>query len=99
MLLCLTYSTTLPSTYPLHFFRILAHLQLAEYPGLEVWISFFEIYGGKLFDLLHDRNKLVSREDADGRVNVVGLQEVPCFSVDELIDLIGKGKKNCGMIQ
>lgn len=23
--------------------------------GLELWISFFEIYGGKLFDLLHNR--------------------------------------------
>ena len=26
--------------------------------GFELWISYFEIYGGKLFDLLNDRRSL-----------------------------------------
>ena len=37
-------------------------------------VSFFEIYGGKLFDLLNGRKKLVSREDAGKNVVIVGLK-------------------------
>lgn len=40
---------------------------------LEVWVSFYEIYCGKLFDLLNNRNILVAREDAKNKVNIVGL--------------------------
>lgn len=31
---------------------------------LEVWVSFYEIYSGKLFDLLNEREILHVREDA-----------------------------------
>ena len=31
--------------------------------GVEVWVSFYEIYCGKLFDLLMNRNLLFARED------------------------------------
>ena len=41
----------------------------------QVWISFFEIYGGKLFDLLNGRKRLIAREDAHAKVNIVGLKE------------------------
>ena len=30
---------------------------------LEIWVSFYEIYCKKLFDLLHERNVLQARED------------------------------------
>ena len=30
---------------------------------LQVWVSFYEIYSGKLFDLLNNRNTLFARED------------------------------------
>lgn len=30
---------------------------------LNVWVSFYEIYCGKLFDLLNERNTLFARED------------------------------------
>jgi kinesin family protein 2/24 len=56
-----------------------------------VFISFFEIYGGKLFDLLNGRKRLVAREDANGKVNVVGLQERQVRSVEELMQIIEYG--------
>lgn len=39
-------------------------------------MSCFEIYGGKLYDLLNSRHPLVMREDGKGRVCIVGLKEV-----------------------
>ena len=50
--------------------------------GLELWLSVYEIYGGKVFDLLNDRNLLVMREDGKKNVNVVGLQETQVESPD-----------------
>lgn len=43
-------------------------------------MSCFEIYGGKLYDLLNGRQQLVMREDGKGRVCIVGLKEVPLTS-------------------
>ena len=37
--------------------------------------SFFEIYGGKLFDLLNERKPLVKREDGKNNVCIRGLTE------------------------
>lgn len=37
---------------------------LAQYPDLVLVVSFYEIYCGKLFDLLNNRKDLVCREDA-----------------------------------
>lgn len=35
--------------------------QLSQFDKLTVWISFYEIYCGKLYDLLNDRNVLFAR--------------------------------------
>ena len=43
-------------------------------------MSCFEIYGGKLYDLLNGRQQLVMREDGKGRVCIVGLKEVSASS-------------------
>lgn len=56
-----------------------------------MWVSFFEIYGGKLFDLLNERQKLICREDANKAVNIVGLRERRCDSVTDLLELISYG--------
>lgn len=40
---------------------------------MSAWISFYEIYCGKLYDLLNDKNLLFAREDAKNNVNIVGL--------------------------
>ncbi|GJP57034.1 hypothetical protein CLOM_g16072 [Closterium sp. NIES-68] len=59
--------------------------------NFHLWISFFEIYGGKLFDLLNDRAKLQMREDGRQQVCIVGLKEVDVVSVDTLYELISRG--------
>lgn len=52
---------------------IFRKLKEDRYKHLTIWVSFFEIYGGKLFDLLNNRKKLVSREDGNKRCNIVGM--------------------------
>lgn len=52
----------------------LAHTQYAD-RGPKFYISFFEIYGGKLFDLLNGRAKLAVLEDKNQKIQVQGLEE------------------------
>ncbi|CAL0332530.1 unnamed protein product [Lupinus luteus] len=59
--------------------------------GFQLFVSFFEIYGGKLFDLLNDRKKLCMREDGKQQVCIVGLQEYRVFKVETIKEFIEKG--------
>ncbi|KAL2516164.1 ATP binding microtubule motor family protein [Forsythia ovata] len=59
--------------------------------GFQLFVSFFEIYGGKLYDLLSDRKKLCMREDGKQQVCIVGLQEYKVSDVETIKDLIEKG--------
>ncbi|XWS20305.1 hypothetical protein CRYUN_Cryun31cG0089100 [Craigia yunnanensis] len=59
--------------------------------GFQLFVSFFEIYGGKLFDLLSDRKKLCMREDGKQQVCIVGLQEYRVSDVETIRELIEKG--------
>ncbi|WOL00790.1 kinesin-like protein KIN-13B isoform X2 [Canna indica] len=59
--------------------------------GFHLFVSFFEIYGGKLFDLLNDRKKLCMREDGKQKVCIVGLQEYRVSSIETIKELIEKG--------
>ncbi|KAK4762706.1 hypothetical protein SAY86_008474 [Trapa natans] len=59
--------------------------------GFQLYVSFFEIYGGKLFDLLSDRKKLCMREDGKQQVCIVGLQEYRVTDVETINELIDKG--------
>ncbi|KAJ9190157.1 hypothetical protein P3X46_001385 [Hevea brasiliensis] len=59
--------------------------------GFQLFVSFFEIYGGKLFDLLSDRKKLCMREDGKQQVCIVGLHEYKVSDVETIKDLIEKG--------
>ncbi|XP_063813853.1 kinesin-like protein KIF24 isoform X2 [Pseudophryne corroboree] len=58
-----------------------------------VWISFFEIYCGQLYDLLDGRKRLHAREDGKHVVQVVGLREVQVKNVDFLLEMILKGSR------
>ncbi|KAK6941527.1 Kinesin motor domain, partial [Dillenia turbinata] len=59
--------------------------------GFQLHVSFFEIYGGKIFDLLNDRKKLCMREDGKQQVCIVGLQEYSVTDVDTIKEFIERG--------
>lgn len=58
-----------------------------EYSALSLHVACYEIYGGKVFDLLNTRQRLDVREDAKRRVQVVGLKEVEVECIDILMKL------------
>merc|ERR1719494_1578679 len=59
--------------------------------NLFVSCSYFEIYGGKVFDLLSGKSKLKVMEDGKQQVVVVGLTETEVASVDDVLALISRG--------
>ncbi|GJQ80353.1 hypothetical protein Trydic_g262 [Trypoxylus dichotomus] len=67
----------------------------AKYRNLNLVVSasFFEIYSGKVFDLLNNKMKLRILEDGKQQVQVVGLTEKVVTSVDEVLKLIQKGNQ------
>lgn len=62
-----------------------------EFSNLGVYIAFYEIYCGKLFDLLNGRQMLQARENAKSNVVIVGLQEHLVENVQELLEVIEFG--------
>ena len=58
---------------------------------LQVSCSYFEIYSGKVFDLLSGKSKLRVLEDGKQQVQVVGLTESVVESVDDVLKLITSG--------
>ncbi|KAL5200339.1 hypothetical protein ABZP36_021542 [Zizania latifolia] len=59
--------------------------------GFQLFVSFFEIYGGKLFDLLNQKRKLCMREDGKQQVCIVGLKEYRVSDVEMIKELIERG--------
>jgi kinesin family member 2/24 len=55
------------------------------------YVSFFEIYGGRCFDLLNERCKLSILEDGNGNIQVQGLMERSATNKDELLNIIDYG--------
>ena len=64
---------------------------LNQYTDLELWISFYEIYCGKLYDLLNNRENIFCREDGKQQVNIINLTEVHVHSVQEIMAALSKG--------
>lgn len=65
----------------------------------QVKVSFLEIYGEDVYDLLgdtrnSDRMSLPVRENDTGAVFIQGLQEMKVISSDEAIDVLSAGTKN-----
>ena len=64
---------------------------LSHYRDLTLVMSFYEIYCGKLYDLLNQRELLQCREDAKQQVNIVGLTEITVGNVSDIMKVIGSG--------
>merc|ERR1719203_2267994 len=58
---------------------------------IHVGCSYFEIYGGKVFDLLSGKSKLRVLEDGKQQVVVVGLTEKVVECVEDVLKLIAHG--------
>ncbi|KAI5942056.1 kinesin-like protein KIF24 [Manis javanica] len=83
-----------PGLYALAAKDIFRHLEVSQpRRHLFVWISFYEIYCGQLYDLLNRRKRLFAREDSKHMVQIVGLKELQVDSVDLLLEVILKGSK------
>ena len=46
---------SIPGLYLFSAFDIFSLLTRQEYSNLDIWVSFYEIYCGKLYDLLNNR--------------------------------------------
>ncbi|GJN05286.1 hypothetical protein PR202_ga22904 [Eleusine coracana subsp. coracana] len=69
----------------------LLHQPMYRSQNFKLWLSYFEIYGGKLFDLLSERRQLLMREDGRKQVCIVGLQEFEVSDVQIVKEYIEKG--------
>jgi kinesin family protein 2/24 len=54
----------------------------------QFYISFFEIYGGRLFDLLNNKNKLQVLEDKNQKIQIFGLEEMEARDSNEMGKII-----------
>jgi kinesin family member 2/24 len=64
---------------------------LQSYPELTLFVSFYEIYCGKLYDLFNNRELVHCREDHKQKVNIVGLSEIQVSNVQAIMEAIEAG--------
>ena len=91
-----------PSLFPTHQFPLLLLAEdifaLNATPenarkGLTVSASYFEIYSGKVYDLLNRKEKLRILEDKRQQVQIVGLAEEMVDGVEAVLKLIQRGNR------
>ncbi|XP_041804999.1 kinesin-like protein KIF2C isoform X1 [Chelmon rostratus] len=72
---------------------VFTYLNHRRYTNLDLsaYVSFFEIYNGKVYDLLNKKAKLRVLEDDRQQVQVVGLEEVYVSTAEEVIKMIQMG--------
>ena len=85
---------TSPGLYLLSGFDLFNLLNTNEYQHLQVFVSFYEIYCGKLYDLLNERGVLIAREDGKGNICITNLQEKQLYSLNDLMKIIDTGLKS-----
>ena len=56
--------------------------------NFKFFVSFFEIYSGRLYDLLNNRNKVMALEDKNQKVQIYGLTEKEVFSPKEMREVV-----------
>lgn len=80
--------------YLLSLVDVFNFLSQSAHQHLTLWVSFYEIYCNKLFDLLNGKNILYAREDGKGNIVIAGLVERNTKNLDELMALIDFGLKS-----
>ena len=70
--------------------RDIFHLLSSRETHCQLMVSCFEIYGGKLFDLLNGRNPVKCLEDSKQRVQTPGLTEHCVRDVEELLEMMSQ---------
>ena len=65
----------------------------AQYRGVQLSISFFEIYCAKVFDLLRGRAEVRTLEDARGEIQVENLAEEPVSAFETAMGTIERGQR------
>ncbi|XP_072220205.1 kinesin-like protein KIF2C isoform X2 [Leuresthes tenuis] len=72
---------------------VFTYLKHRRYTNLDlsVYVSFFEIYNGKVYDLLNKKAKLRVLEDDRQQVQVVGLEEIYVSTTEDVIKIIQMG--------
>jgi kinesin family protein 2/24 len=73
---------------------VFAMANMEEFQHMSIGISLFEIYGGKLFDLLNSRKQVKCLEDHRGKVCFPGLSEHPVSDAHEVMQVIESGACN-----
>ena len=71
-----------PGLYLLAAADLFRLLSLPENKNLQLHAASYEIYGGKVYDLLNGRSSCPVREDGKKKVNIVGLRETHIPSID-----------------
>ncbi|KAL3867065.1 hypothetical protein ACJMK2_044298 [Sinanodonta woodiana] len=85
-------SREVPGLYLLAAQDIFSVVESKQYgENVKVWVSFFEIYCGQLFDLLNKRNRLHAREDGAQRVCISGLTETEVKDAPSMIQVLEYG--------
>jgi kinesin family member 2/24 len=82
---------SIPGLYLLAAYDVIDLLN--QYSDLELYLSFYEIYCGKLQDLLNNRKEVICREDKNQAVNIVNLTMQKCLTVEDIMEALGRGMK------
>ncbi len=80
-----------PGLYLLSAIDMFNYLSMEKYSNLTFFVSFYEIYCNKLFDLLNNKNLLQAREDGKGNICIAGLIEKEINNLNELMNIIDFG--------
>ena len=71
-----------------NIFENFSEIQKVLNKNFKFFISFFEIYSGRLYDLLNNRNKVMALEDKNQKVQIYGLTEKEVFNPQEMQDIV-----------
>ena len=67
--------------------------QSSSSPHLLVYMSFFEIYGGRIYDLFNRRQRFTLLENKQGQLHANGMKEVTPRDVQELMQWLEVGER------